>query len=219
MSGAGDPGPRRRRTLLVAAVAWIAVGVILLVVVGGATGFIPDDPIVPEIGFVDAGDGRVALEIGPRSFAAAKGIEVRSGSAAGDGRMLWRVTRGSGSGSGDGRVVVGETPDGFEEAEPLEADLPRLWHAEVDNRCYYGSSVVPDRLSADTVTLSSGEQVTVAGFRDGDRGFSSCDTNSLGSRLAAFAGLLAIAVGGVLVMITWWDLRRGSRSDADPDVG
>ena len=27
--------------------------------------------------------------------------------------------------------------------------------------------------------------------------------------LAAFAGLISIAIGGVLVLVVWWDRRRG----------
>lgn len=201
---------RRRRGLFVAGLAWLALGIVLLLVIGGATGFLPDDPIVPEIGFVDAGDGRVAIEIGPRSFAQAEGIEIRSGSEPRDGRLLWHVTRsGSAAPGTDGRVVIGRVPDGFEEVEALEGDLPTLWHAEVDNRCYFGSNTVPDELSADLVTLESGEQLTADGFRDGDTGFSDCDTNSLGSRFAALAGLVSIGIGGVLVIVCWWDLRRG----------
>lgn len=205
----------RRRALLIGGLAWIALGVFLLVVVGGATGFIPDDPIVPQMGFVDAGGGRVAVEIGPRAFAAAEGIEVRSGNQARNGRMLWQAKRTARSTDGvatdatDGRVVIGEVPTGFEQVDALVGALPKLWHVEVDNRCYFGSSVAPDTLTTDLVTLSSGERVTAAGFRANDRGFTSCDTNSLGGRLAAFAGVVSIALGGVLLIALWWDLRRG----------
>ena len=201
---------RRRRTLLVAAAVWIGLGVILLVVVGGATGFIPDDPTVPQLGFVDAGDGRVAVEVGPTSLAQSEGIEVRSGSEPRNGRMLWRIKRTArASGTPDGRIVVGTVPPGFDEVTRLAGSLPRLWHVEVDNRCYFASAVVPTGLRTDAVTLSSGERVTPAGFRAADTGFSDCDTNSLGGRVAAFAGLVSIAVGGVLVLAFWWDLRRG----------
>lgn len=214
--GARDPaaGSRRRRTLLIGGVVWLALGIVLLVVIGGATGFIPDDPVVPRIGFIDAGDGRTAIVVGATSFAQTEGIEIRSGSDARDGRILWHVTRSDGSATdadadADGRIVIGEVPDGFDEVEPLEADLPTLWHAEVDNRCYFASNTAPRALATDLVTLESGERVTPAGFQDGDTGFSSCDTNSLGGRLAAFAGLISIAIGGVLVLVAWWDRRRG----------
>ena len=211
--GAPNPaaGSRRRRTLLIAGVVWLALGIVLLVVIGGATGFIPDDPVVPRIGFIDAGDGRTAIVVGATSFAQTEGIEIRSGSDARDGRILWHVTR-SGDSATDadaGRIVIGEVPDGFDEVEPFEADLPTLWHAEVDNRCYFASNTAPRALATDLVTLESGERVTPAGFQDGDTGFSSCDTNSLGGRLAAFAGLISIAIGGVLVLVVWWDRRRG----------
>lgn len=209
--GAPNPaaGSRRRRTLLIAGVVWLALGIVLLVVIGGATGFIPDDPVVPRIGFVDAGDGRTAIVVGATSFAQTEGIEIRSGSDARDGRILWHVTRSGDSATDAGRIVIGEVPDGFDEVEPFEADLPTLWHAEVDNRCYFASNTAPKALATDVVTLESGERVTPAGFEDGDTGFSSCDTNSLGGRLAAFAGLISIAIGGVLVLVAWWDRRRG----------
>lgn len=210
-------GSRRRRTLFVAGVVWLAFGVILLVVIGGATGFIPDDPTVPQVGFVDAGEGRVAIEIGPRSFADAEGIDVRtgSGSQSGDGRLLWGVERtGAAAGASDGRVVIGDLPDGFREVEAFDGTLPASWHVEVDNECFYGTNPVPTAaLDPELVTLTSGERVTPSSFRDGDVGFSSCDTSSLGGRLAAFVGLISIAIGGVLLIAAWWDLRRGLPSE------
>jgi hypothetical protein len=196
--------------LLGAGVLWLVMGVLIILVTGGISGFLPSDPSVPTIGFSDAGDGRVAIEVGPESFAQAEGIEIRTGSEAQDGRLLWKIKRtGASSKDATGRVVVGEVPDGFAETDALEGSLPTLWHAEVDNRCYFGSDTVPKSVTADAVTLSSGERITSASFRSNDRGFSSCDTSTMAGRVAALAGLASVALGGVLLIAAWWDWRRG----------
>jgi len=208
----------RRRALLVAAVVWVGLGVALVSLAGGAGGFSPDDPTVPRIGFVGLADGKVGLVIGPESFAAAQAVEVRTGSQAQSGRMLWRVERqraeDAPDGPVDGVIVVGEAPDGFDETDPFVADLPTTWHAEIDNRCFLGSAVAPDgastgSLATDVVTMADGERITPDSFRAADQGFSECGSSSLGERAAAYIGLISIAIGGVLLVGCWWDWRRG----------
>ena len=200
----------RRNRLLVGGPVLMVVGVVLIVVSGGA--FIPGDPAVPDVAFSDAGGGRLAVEIGPRSFPATEGIEVRTGSEALNGRLLWKVARTSSSAQGEAAtVVVGEVPDGFEETQALEADLPPLWHAEVDNRCYFGMGVAPREAVPEGKVVSTDPTVirTRAAFRADDRGFSSCDDSTFADRAPAFFGLLLLGIGGVLLCLAWWDWRRG----------
>lgn len=212
---------QRRRLLVAAGVVWIALGAGVLAIVGGAGNFLPSDPAVPTIGFVDAGSRAgepqtIALEIGPESFAGAEGIELRSGTATREGELLWRVGRtGPSAGTTTGRVVIGEVPDGFEETEALDDPLPSSWHAEVYNRCYVGRGEPPAALAADTVSFEDGSRVTIDAFRAGDIGFSECDDSTVADRAAPFLGLVSIGIGGVLLMISFASWRIEARTAAD----
>ncbi|HNI35143.1 MAG TPA: hypothetical protein PLV93_07065 [Microthrixaceae bacterium] len=204
---------RRRLAFLVGAATWIGLGVVLLVVIGGASGFLPADPTVPTVGFASNADGTHLVVIGPESWPEVEGIEIRSGNQPLEGRLLWAAKRTgprpAPSPNESTTVEIGIPPPGFDETHALGGDLPRLWHAEVDNRCFYGSAVAPDSTTTDSVTLEDGQRVTAGGFAAADRGFSACDESTFGGRLAALLGILSIGIGGVLLIVTWWDWRRG----------
>lgn len=214
----GSAGRDRRRGLLAAGVVWLSLGVLLITVTGGVSGFFPGDPTVPTIGFalVAESDGPAgpAIVISRTALARTKGIEIRSGSQAKSGRLLWGAKRTTAAGAADsgdpnsGFVVIGLPPPGFRSTKVLDGDLPATWHAEVDNGCYFASAVAPKSLDNSTVTLENGDRVTAASILDDTAGYSDCNDGTLASRAGVFVGILAAGIGGVLLILAYLAARR-----------
>lgn len=201
--------PSARDSLARAAVGLLLIGGCLVFVPAvlsrGVCAFLPCDPGIANVGFVDAGAGAVGLEIGPVSAQAVETIEVRgvAASDASDGELLWRVQRsGDVPHDWDGSIVVGEVPAGFTETTSLRTPLPAAWTVSAYNECYGG---FPQRLPTAPLerhrtTDETGYRESVDTVRTASYGLSSCEPGPGARELAAMRSGVVLAAVGLLLL-------------------
>lgn len=179
----------------------------------------PCDPSGGSTGFVDAGKGRVGVELGPLTAQALQELEVVRGvwPESNDGAVLWRIER-SGEVPADwvGPVIIGQVPAGFTETVGLEQRLPDRWSVSISNGCYGDMTGVPEtELRPDRITRESGETVAIEEFRTEDLGFSLCEPPlPATARVLSLVGVVLGAVGLAVAIMSSMRRRRTDGSAA-----
>lgn len=176
-----------------------------LVAENGICAFVPCDPAPVPVGFVDAGAGRVGIELSDHALAELHGLEVRTGGLGDtDTEVIWRIKRSTKTKpEWTGPIVVGEPPPGFKDEVPLKS-LPGRWTVALSTAgCYQGRWKRPDgSLRADEVTLENGTRQPVTVFRDTPWGFQACQEEPFSFQVAvAVAGLVLGTVGFVVLLV------------------
>lgn len=167
----------------------------------------------PPVGFLDAGDGEVAILTGPQSGADLVQLELLgpSSGAATERPVAWRIERtGETSPAWDGSVLIGDVPAGFDETVPLTADEIGGLRVEVRSECGtgYAATVPSDGFDEGMVVTSDGGTDTITSFLDKDRGLPPCDPSPLASPGAQVGGLGLIVVGFAALGAAQWSRGR-----------